>query len=227
MAGSYCQRNKAIYRAYVSGDMLGWKLNMESLETQKNVNNADRLEFVNYLYGYTAWCVDQNRRDEADLCINKARKLIKYLEVQAYGMSMLYAYKAAFIGYEIGLSPYKAPFVGARSLEYANMAVNQDSTNAFGYIQLGNISYYTPKIFGGSKKEAMFYYLKALDLMERFVNENKYNWNYLNLQASIINAYLELEEYKLAKKYCIKVLEIESEFEWVKEVLYPEVLKKL
>ncbi|MGC9385086.1 MAG: hypothetical protein ACP5D6_10845, partial [Kosmotogaceae bacterium] len=52
------------------------------------------------------------------------------------------------------------------------------------------------------------------------------NWNYLNLLATIINAYYEIGNYEKAKQYCIKTLAIESNFDWVKNVLYPKTLKK-
>ena len=55
----------------------------------------------------------------------------------------------------------------------------------------------------------------------------KNNWNFLNLLATIINAYYEIGNYGKAKQYCIKTLEIEPNFDWVKNVLYPKTLKKL
>lgn len=58
-------------------------------------------------------------------------------------------------------------------------------------------------------------------------NNNTYNWNYLNLLATIINAYIELEQYQKAKYFCDKTLAIEPHFDWVKRILYPQVLKQI
>ena len=186
-----------------------------------------KLDLLNYQYGYIAWCISKEKTNEAEKYIDKSEKLIELLERQSYNLPMLYAYKAAFIGFELGISPYKAPFIGAKSLSYAQQSVGLDSLNAMAYVQLGNIAFYTPKMFGGSKPEAMQYYFKAIKIMQEEIESTKQNWNYLNLLATIINAYMDLEQYDMAKKYCIKTLSIEPEFDWIKNNLYPQILKKI
>jgi len=217
------QTNKTIYKAYISGNMAEWKKEMDSC---KVITNADKLELSNYQYGYIAYCIDQDKEDEAEKYIQKAEKLIEELKKQQYKLSMLYAYKSAFIGFKIGVSPYRAPFIGKESLTFAKKSVALDSTNYFAYVQLGNIAFYTPSMFGGSKKEAMFHYLKALELMEKKPEILKNNWNYLNLLSAMINVCCEQKHYELAKKYCIKALVIEPKFDWVKNQLYPKILKQ-
>lgn len=204
--------------------MSAWKKYIDSYQA---TTNSGKLEFINYLYGYIAYCIGQDNDDEAEKYLNKAENLLEELEGKQYKMSMVYAYKSAFVGFKIGLSPYKAPFIGQESISFAEKSLAIDANNYFAYVQLGNISFYRPAIFGGSKKNAIKYYLKALELMENNSNLLKFNWNYLNLLANIINAYKEIEEYELAKNYCLKTLAIEPEFEWVKNELYPEILKKI
>ena len=220
----FSQTNTNIYKAYINGNMIEWKKNMDSF----NVNsNEQKLELVNYQYGYIAFCIDQDKDDEAEKYMQKAESLIAELEKLQYKPSMLYAYKSAFVGFEIGLSPYKAPLIGHASLTFAKKSVELDGTNYFGYIQLGNIAFYTPSMFGGSKTEAMKHYLKALELIEKKSEALKNNWNYMNLLATIIYAYYELKQYGLAEKYCIKALAIEPEFDWVMNQLYPKIKKQL
>jgi tetratricopeptide (TPR) repeat protein len=221
------QSNKAIYKAYAYGNMNKWKFSMDSVDVDKKKTNKDLLDLVNYQYGYIAWCIGNEKTDEAERYLKKATDNIEKLERQKYNLSMLYSYKAAFIGFEIGMAPYKAPFIGSKSLDYAKKSVSLDPLNPLGYFQLGNIAYYTPKIFGGSKNDAMEHYLKALKLMETNREYILNNWNYLNLLATIIKAYLELNEYEAAKKYCLKTLALEPGFDWVKNNLYPQVLKKM
>lgn len=222
---SFGQNSEAIYNAYIRGDMGKWKYSIDSLENIRNKTNEEKLELINYQYGYIAWCIDQQKINEAEKYIEKSEELIKLLEKQTYTLSILYAYKAAFVGFKIGISPYKAPFIGKQSLTYAKKSVALDSANPFAYIQLGNIAYYTPELFGGSKSEAMQHYKIALQLMERNSYSVNQNWNYLNLLAIIIQAYIDTGQYTKAKEYCIKALTIESEFDWVKNKLYPEILK--
>ncbi len=220
------QNNKTIYHAYVNGDMESWKCAIDSLEARESKTNKEALELINYQYGYIAWCISKEKSREAKRYIKNSEKHIEILERQNYNISLLYAYKAAFIGFEIGLATYKAPFIGPQSIVYANKSVEADSQNPLAYAQLGNISFYTPKIFGGSKTEAMQHYAKALKIMQADSENTKYNWNYLNLLATIIQAYMELEQYNMAEKYCLITLNIEPEFNWVKNELYPQILKQ-
>ena len=53
----------------------------------------------------------------------------------------------------------------------------------------------------------------------------EYNWNYLNMLTTVINAYISVEQYALARQYCQKALTIEPEFDWVKHKLCPLIIK--
>ncbi len=217
------QTNKTIYEAYISGNMGAWKKHMD---LYKAYSNEQKLNLINFQYGFIAYCIDQNNENEAEKQLKKAETLLDELNKQGYKLSILNAYKSAFIGFKIGLAPHKAPFIGQKSLDFAKKSIVLDDTNYFGYVQLGNIAFYTPTLLGGSKTDAMKHYLKALELMEKNPASLKNNWNYLNLLATIINAYYEIGEYEKAKMYCIKTLEIESQFDWIKNDLYPKTLKK-
>lgn len=221
------QSNKSIYSAYASGNMYKWKYSMDSLAAKPAKTNKENLDLVNFQYGYIAWCIGKKKKSEAEFVMNKSKTIVELLEKQKYNLSMLYAYKAAFVGFEIGISPYKAPFLGSQSSDYANQSIALNPKNAFAHAQLGNIALHTPKIFGGSKSEAVQHYIKALILMQADSKNIEDNWNYLNLLASIINTYMELEQFKSAKTYSEKTLTIEPEFDWVKNKLYPEILKNL
>ncbi len=221
------QSDMNIYKAYITGNMALWKSTLDSLENRPGKSSAEMLELINYQYGYAGWCIDQKQIGEAENCIIKTEKLIRYLEQKEYDLSMLFAYKAALIGFKIGISPYKAPFIGMKSQEYAEISMGLNEANPMACIQLGNISYYKPKMFGGSKTEAMEYYQKALLLMEADPTHLVNNWNYLNLLATIIQAQIELGQYSIAAYYCEKALVKEPSFDWVKNELYPQTLKKL
>lgn len=224
---STAQNHKSIYKAYISGDMAKWKKTIDSIEALPDKSNPVKLDLLNYQYGYIGWCISKNKKTEAEKFIKKSKELMRQLEQNKYSIAVLDAYKAAFIGFEIGMSPYKAPFIGKQSLTFAKKSVETDAQNTLGYVQLGNIAFYTPKTFGGNKSEAMQYYLKALKIMDSKNEQKKHNWNYLNLLATIINAYMEVGDYESARKYCVRTLAAEPEFDWVKNQLYPQVLKKL
>ena len=220
------QKKEAIYQAYVSGNMTRWQSIVEQLDQQKPTSNQEKLNALNYQYGYIAWCISQEKKDEAKHYLRAAYKTIRNLEKKKYNLSMLYAYKAAFIGFEIGLNPYKAPFIGPQSIEFAKRAKVLDTNNAMAYVQLGNIAYYTPKIFGGDKTLALKHYQRAIQLFETSPTNTINDWNYLNLLVSIIEAYIGIEDYNTAEELCKKALKVEPNFEWVAHNLYPQVKEK-
>ena len=105
--------------------------------------------------------------------------------------------------------------------------MQQDSQNPMGYIQYGNSQFYMPPIFGGSKKEALEYFLKAEKLMEKDKTKIKNDWNYLSLLALIGQSYVVMEEYQKAKFYFEKALAAEPEYLFIKIDLLPALLKKM
>lgn len=219
------QSRITIYHAYAENNMDKWKAVIDSLEGIDEKSNALRLELINYQYGYIGWCIGTKNKVSAKHYYDLAQNNLDILENQQFNLAEIYAYKSAFVGFEIGLSPYKAPFIGLQSIEFANKAIASDSDQYLGYVQLGNIEFYMPAIFGGSKKKAIDYYQKALKKMEINPTLLTENWNYLSLLAILINAYIEIENYSKARAYCIKALQIEPDFDWVKNELYPLTLK--
>lgn len=216
-----------IYNAYLSNNMHVWKQTIDKMQHTRKKQNEFILELVNYQYGYIAWCIANKKEDEARKYINLAEKNITYLEKKKYRSSLLNAYRAAFYGFRIGLNTIKAPFLGPKSMDYAKLALQQDRNNWFAYLQYGNIQYYTPSIFGGSKTDAINSYLIAKELMEKDRNLNSNNWNYLNLLTTIATAYSDISYFHTAKKYYQEILNIAPEFTWVKNELYPELIKRL
>jgi len=142
-------------------------------------------------------------------------------------LSYINSYKSALYGFELGLAWYKAPFIGPKSVECAEIAMKLDKTNPYGFLQYGNAQYYMPETFGGSKTVAIEYYKTAQSLMEKNSENIINDWNYLSLLSIIAQAYTATEKYTLAKEYYDKILKIEPEFSWVKNELYPVLLKKM
>ena len=120
----------------------------------------------------------------------------------------------------------KAPFLGPKSINAAKQSMEENSANPYGFIQYANAQFYMPPIFGGSKKEALKYYLQAQNIMEEDTIELHKNWNYLSLLTNMAEAYTEIKEYENAEKYYKQILKIEPNFLWVKDELYPNFIKE-
>lgn len=223
----YASNKTEIYKAYISNDMNRWKKTIDEMDQQKSKSNDFRLELLNYQYGYIAWCIGNKKSETAKSYIELGEKNIQMLEKTNGYISLVSSYKSAFYGYKIGLNKLKAPFIGPKSVECAKMAIKQDADNPYGYIQYANSQFYMPAVFGGSKKIALDYYTKAKNLME--INHQKIiqDWNYLSLLSMIAKTYTELKDFNQAKLWYEKILKIEPDFLWVKNELYPNLLKKI
>jgi tetratricopeptide (TPR) repeat protein len=218
--------HRKIYDAYISGKMEQWKTVLLEMQHHAPKSNAYLMEEVNYQYGYIGWCIGTERKKEAQTWMEKMEKNLEILENKKFQPSMIAAYRGSMIGFRIGINKMQAPFIGGKSIAFAKSAMQLDPKNPLGYMLYGNILFYTPEFFGGSKDEAMGHYLKAQKNMEsnqRWVQEN---WNYLNLLTVVATAYYEYGEQEKALMYLKKALAIAPNFQWVKKELYPKFQKR-
>lgn len=222
---SYSSNEKIIiYNSYINDNMEVWKKTIDAMHFEAKKDNQRVLELLNYEYGYIGWCIGKKKFEEAKQYIRRSQERMNRLKKIKANIPIIHAYQSAYYGFEIGLNKIKAPFVGPKSIEEAEKSINIDKNNYFGYIQLGNIEYYMPSAFGGSKQKALEYYIKAKQIMDKNKPEN--DWTYINLIAIIGMNYQELKNFKKADEYYKLALKISPEFKWVKNELYPQFLKK-
>jgi tetratricopeptide (TPR) repeat protein len=224
---TYASDRSEIYYAYVNNRMDQWKNIIDRLETIKSKSNEQLLELVNYQYGYIGYCIGFKKKDEAKKYLGLAEKNIEILEKSNYMPSDIHAYKCAFYGFKIGLNVFSAQVNGKKSLEHGEAAIRLGKDNYFAHVQYGNMQFYRPAAFGGSKKEGMEYFLKAKEMLEKNPSDLIENWNYLSLLVIIGQSYTYIDDYNSAKAVHENILKVEPGFLYVKNELYPELLKKM
>ena len=217
------QEKETIYRAYLTNDMATWKTTIEAIHAETDKSNDRELELLNYEYGYIGWCIGSNRKSEAKRYLDRSLQRIDRLKAANYRLPELQAYESAFLGFRIGLAKHKAPRLGPKSIDAAKQSVAHDEKNALGYIQLGNIDYFMPPLFGGSQERAIEHYLHAERLM---APHGKGDWNYLALLVQIATAYEETKNIARADSFYRKALSLAPGFSWVRDELYPAFTKK-
>jgi len=207
--------------------MLVWKSIIDQLNDQPDKSNELRIELLNYQYGYIGWCLGNNHKDKAVVYLKLAEENVKSLEAKKYDLSLINGYKSALYGFRIALSKFSAPFNGPKSSDCAKLAVKLDSNQPFGYIQLGNVKFHSPSLMGGSKSEAIGFYLKAKAMMEKKDRETLGDWNYLSLMVTIAQAYESMNDNINAKLMYEEILKFEPGFTWVRNELYPHLIEKI
>ena len=221
------QYKQKIYNSYLKGDMVAWKNSVDEMR-QTKVQSVDfKFELVNYLYGYIGWCLGNDKKKEARSYLDIAEVILTDLEKSKKNLSLINAYHGAFNGYNIALDTYKVIFFGRRSVKFVEKAISLDPSNYFGFLQMGNIEFYKPPAFGGDKYRAINNYGKASKLIENQYFKTRNDWNYLSILVSIAQTYTKLGKFQEAKKYYESILKIEPEFDWVKNILLPELHKKM
>lgn len=219
---SHASNKIKIYEAYISNNMDVWQKVIDEMEKTENKQIDFLLELINYQYGYIGYCLSIENKTLAKKYLDLAENNLEKMENQKGPPSMIHSYKSAFYGFKIGLSPYKAPVLGPKSMKHAQLAMELNPENAMGYVQYGNVQFYMPEVFGGSKTEAIENFLKAVEIAEKnheFTND----WNYLSWLVLIGQSFQKLENNEMAEKYFKKCLAVEPGFVWVKNELLPEI----
>ena len=126
--------------------------------------------------------------------------------------------------YCLSLNRWKFATYASRAIEFSNKAVQTDENNPLALSLKGNVEFYSPAMFGGSKKKALEYFQKAINAFEEknLVNNN---WNYVATMLCYAQAYDKQGEKKKAKEVCQKILSIAPTFTYVRDTYYPQLVK--
>ena len=218
-------RHKEIYHAYISGDISRWISVVREMEGDANIRTVgQKLELIEYYYGLAGNYLGHKNDKMARITIQKADVILDKLLKIAPKNATVHAYKGSFTGYKISLDKYKAITLGAESLKYINEAYLLDPLDPQALTDKGNALYHAPGIFGGNKTEAINFFLKSIAQMEKS-NRATDNWFYLNTLVQTAKAYIAINQPDKARLIYEKALRKEPDFLWVRNKLYPELLK--
>lgn len=217
---------KAIYDAYIAGQMDQWVPVMQEIENMPSLTTDKKLELINYYYGYAGYLIDQKENKTAGNYVKKGEKLIDEILKENPKNASALAYKGSFISFKMFMNRIKAVALGPESMRYINRAYKTDPQNIQAIVDKGNLLYYAPVMFGGDKEEGLTFFEKAITQMEATQGATVNNWFYLNLLTLLARHYEERKEYVKAGETYRKILRVEPNFTWVKNELYPEFQKK-
>jgi len=216
----------AFYSSFISRNMTKWEKLIEEVEKSDYVQtNTEKLELINYYYGYVGYLLGQKRQAEAESYIIKGEKLINEVLKSNPSNATAYSFKGAFLGFEVGVNNLKVIYLESESKAHINKALQLDPNNIQALIDKANILFYAPRLLGGSKQKALNYYLKASNIIETN-KDTKQNWVYLNLLTMIAISYEKTGAMNEAKQAYEKILTIEPNIVWIKDDLYPKFMKR-
>ena len=217
-----------IYSAYIQNDMNSWKTVMDEIEAnyETSLGTALLYELVEAEYGYVGYCISVKRKKEARILLEKAEDHLQLLLKDYKDDPRVLSLQGAFYGLRISLTPLKAPVYGKKSMEANHRALQLGPSEPQAWMEKANIEFYKPAVFGGSKKEAVPLYKKAVRLYESDPQRTSQNWLYMNCLAGLGIAYEETGQIQDAGEVYRKLLILEPSFSWIRDDLYPQFLQK-
>jgi hypothetical protein len=220
--------SQKIYKAYVSGNMALWEEIVKEMETDLHKNTTgdiskieDHINLLNFYYGLSGYLTATGKKKKAEEYISKGQSMIEKLLSQEKSATII-AYKAAFMGFRIGLNRFSAIVLGPKSIALSKQAIEIDSLNTRALNERANVLYYSPSFAGGDKQEALRLYEKAIRVM-RARSDTLNNWNYLSLLANTGQAFQREGETHKARHYYNLALQNEPLFKWVRDQLLPSI----
>lgn len=218
---------KQLYEAFIAEQMNSWGGIISDFEAEKSLQSEnEKLELINYYYGYIGYLLGTGRKKDADVYLTKGEKLLDEIIDNDPDNAAAYAYKSAFCGWRIGLDHSKAPILGPRFLYCNSHAYSLDSLDIQATTDRANFYFYAPGFIGGDAQKAVALYEKAILLMEA-KGLDKNNWQYFNTMILLAKANDKAGNLKEARQAYLKILSHEPQFLWVKDRLLPELVLRI
>jgi tetratricopeptide (TPR) repeat protein len=214
-----------LYQIYQSGEMTQWVGVLDQMKSLHKLNpNNDLLYDITLTqYGYIGYLLGIKDNRTARVYLAEADKNVEKLSASRPNDANVLALKGALMAYQIALSPYKAPFIGPRSMSVINESIELNPNAPQALLEKANSAHYAPSMFGGDPNLAVQFYSKAI---AEFIKENggnpPRNWIYLNAYAQMALAYEKAKQLQNAKRTYMQILTIAPDFKWVRDDLYPK-----
>jgi hypothetical protein len=206
----------AFFESYKSGNMAAWPALIEEMEQAKQTDLKWQLEILKSIYGLVGYQIGLGDKDLARKYIAKADGYLDKLLPKNEGNAQLHSLAGAFYGYKISFAAYKAPFLGPKSLDHINKALELDPKEPMGYMVKGYSLSYRPPVFGGNKNEALSCYRQASSLFEA-QNDSKCNWQKMLLKAFILKTLYETHQEKEAEAFLAAMQKEYGALPWIRK----------
>jgi len=206
----------AFYESYRAGNMLVWPALIDEMEQVKPNDLSWQTEILKAMYGLVGYQIGLGDKETAKKYVSKADNYLERLLPKHPENAQLHSLAGAFYGYKISLAAYKAPFLGPKSLEHIDKALNIDPKEPMGYEVKGYSLSYRPPVFGGDKKEALVCYRKALALWN-VQNDTICNWQKMLLKAFILKTLYETHQDKEAEEFLAAMQNDYGSLRWIRK----------
>lgn len=216
--------DQQLFNAYMSGNLDLWGKYIASTDWSKS-NHVERMRLINYEYGYIPVLIDQKDKRAPQMLQNYQSHLVE--EKDKMPLARYYTYLSAANAYVYKLDKSKLFTSGLQSFKLARKAVETDPTDPIPMTLEGNVEFYAPKAFGGSKTKALELFIGAEKAMQADKATYGYWWNYPAIQLCIVQCYEKMGDTDKALAKAKTLLVEHPNFKYLKDVYLPELQKKV
>lgn len=174
--------DKVLCDAYMAENMKVWDAYLHSVSFSK-LSLTEQKRYLNYEYGYVATAINEKAPD--------AKQHLKDLEAHINALetklpkSTVLTYRSGMLAYHALMNKLQFLTKGMESFNMIKDAYKADPNDPMMLCLKGNVDFYAPKAFGGSKDRAMEYFYKAIKLYEQ-QQKTVDNWNYMSARMCAI-----------------------------------------
>jgi tetratricopeptide (TPR) repeat protein len=223
------EQNCTVYGGYLSGDIDMFVNGIAEQERKYRASGRsdDLYILVVSRYGYIGYLLSLNNNREARRVLDDANENLETLKGDRSFRARATAMEGALMAMRISLNPLRATYLGARSMSLMEEALDIDNREPVAWVEMGNARFHAPGFAGGSKEEAVKCFSEAVRLFEADERLLKCNWHYLHALVWLAKSHEETGNLQSAKRIYEKLLSIEPQFMWVKQELYPQLLRRM
>lgn len=218
-----------IFEAYQEGNPQPWRQAIAQLEKKDNGRNEnDRLyELALAKYGLIGYCLATESCQDVDELIDETEGHLDFLLDQDKVLAKTKAMYGALLAMKIGLNPAKAIYLGPRSSSYIDAAVKLNPESPEAWVEMGNMRFHAPSLFGGDLEESITCFEKAVMLFEQGTKTDRTNWLYLHARVWAAQGYEKKGEWEQALNIYETISEQYPDFIWVVQELLPNLLDRV
>lgn len=214
-----------MFESYLAGDMAVWAEEIERCTKVDTLTVDDKLDLCNYLYGYIAVILKNEEKSRVEEWLSLWEGYLDAVERDGRALSVTQVYRSSVAAYRAMLYPIKALGYASQSIKTLDKALETDAENPLAIGLKGNMKFYMPAIAGGSKREALKLFIKALAIFDADCPV-VYRWNYCSMQLCLAQAYEKTGDIDQAISIAQSVLAREPGYAYVRDVYLPSLLEK-
>ncbi len=188
----------------------------------QNPNNELLEEIVRSQYGLIAYYIGANKDTQALEVIDDAHSYLQLLENKYPDEGWVYALSATFKSFKLIINPYRFFLKGVGILAAIDKSEDLSPNHPDVLFFKANQTFYLPSYLGGNQTKGLSMYNNLSEKLIRDWQPKSNNWFHLLYLTSYGIACTQAKDYKTAVKIYDQILQLEPQYDWVRNELIPQ-----